>query len=92
MAFFLKPHTGDACDLALDPDREQYIVWGVGGLGETAFKHFIRANGNTGAHTHHYTCGEIVQFGYIGSTRLFWLHACSTKRIHKIYLRQPIFL
>ena len=36
---------GDECDLPLDPDNEdQYIVWGVGGLGETAFQHFIRAN------------------------------------------------
>ena len=58
-----KPYAGDACDLALDPDEDQFIVWGVGGLGETAFKHFIRANGNTCAHTQRYTCGVI--YGYI---------------------------
>jgi hypothetical protein len=35
---------GDACDKAIDPDNEnQYIVWGVGGLGDTAFRHFVRA-------------------------------------------------
>jgi len=34
------------CDITIDPDNtNQYIVWGVGGLGETAFKHFIRAEG-----------------------------------------------
>ena len=33
------------CDITIDPNNtNQYIVWGVGGLGETAFKHFIRAN------------------------------------------------
>ena len=31
------------CDSTMDPSQDQYIVWGVGGLGETAFKHFIRA-------------------------------------------------
>ena len=37
----------DACDRELDPDNEnQYVVWGVGGLGETAFRHFLRAQGN----------------------------------------------
>ena len=34
------------CDRNIDPgNTNQYIVWGVGGLGETAFKHFIRADG-----------------------------------------------
>ncbi len=33
------------CDLPIDPDnQDQYIVWGVGGLGNTAFKHFARAS------------------------------------------------
>ena len=32
------------CDRPLDPDNTQlYIVWGVGGLGSTAFRHFLRA-------------------------------------------------
>ena len=32
------------CDITIDPtNQNQYIVWGVGGLGETAFKHFTRA-------------------------------------------------
>ena len=31
------------CDSTMVPTQDQYIVWGVGGLGETAFKHFIRA-------------------------------------------------
>ena len=34
------------CDITIDPDNtNQYIVWGIGGLGETAFKHFDRADG-----------------------------------------------
>jgi len=33
------------CDITIDPtNRNQYIVWGVGGLGETAFQHFTRAS------------------------------------------------
>ncbi|XP_064398528.1 protein Skeletor, isoforms B/C-like [Halichondria panicea] len=33
------------CDIPIDPlNMEQYIVWGVGGLGETAFQHFKRAS------------------------------------------------
>ena len=45
MALLYPSVTGDdVCDLALDPDNEnQYIVWGIGGLGETAFRHFTRA-------------------------------------------------
>lgn len=40
---------GDStCDIAFDPDNEeQYIVWAVGGVGETAFKHFRRAEGKS---------------------------------------------
>ncbi len=34
------------CDLDIDPDNtQQYIVWAVGGLGETAFRHFSRSAG-----------------------------------------------
>ncbi|XP_064399010.1 mucin-2-like isoform X2 [Halichondria panicea] len=37
--------TNDTCDLPVDPgNQNQYIVWGVGGLGETAFQHFKRAS------------------------------------------------
>ena len=45
MALLYPSVTGDdVCDLALDPDNEnQYIAWGIGGLGETAFRHFTRA-------------------------------------------------
>lgn len=40
------PSPADRCDRAIDPSNQnQYIVWGIGGLGETAFKHFARANG-----------------------------------------------
>lgn len=36
--------SGDMCDIALDPNStNQYIVWAIGGLGETAFVHFSRA-------------------------------------------------
>ncbi len=39
-------YSGDSrCDQAIDPNnKDQYIVWGVGGLGETAFQHFKRAS------------------------------------------------
>ena len=34
------------CDTSIDPtNSNQYIVWAIGGLGETAFKHFLRADG-----------------------------------------------
>ncbi len=35
----------NTCDRVIDPNnRNQYIVWGVGGLGATAFQHFKRAS------------------------------------------------
>ena len=34
------------CDRAIDPtNQNQYIVWGIGALGETAFQHHTRATG-----------------------------------------------
>ena len=33
------------CDLSFDPDSTQYIVWALGGIEETAFKHSKRSNG-----------------------------------------------
>ena len=42
-------YTGDECDRDINPDNEnQYIVWGVGGLGDTAFRHFVRAESEFG--------------------------------------------
>ena len=39
------PLADSACDITIDPNNtDQYIVWAIGGLGETAFKHFNRAN------------------------------------------------
>ena len=36
----------DTCDSDIDPsNQDQYIVWANGGLGETAFIHFNRADG-----------------------------------------------
>ena len=33
------------CDIPIDPDnQETYIVWGVGGMDETALKHFERSD------------------------------------------------
>ena len=47
----------DACDLELDPNNtNQYIVWGVGGLGETAFRHFERAQSNISHHNYNINC------------------------------------
>ena len=46
MHSFLNKNSADVgtCDQSLDPDNEnQYVVWGVGGLGVTAFRHFLRA-------------------------------------------------
>ena len=46
--WFLTHYTADAgtCDRAIDPtNQNQYIVWGVGALGATAFQHHTRASG-----------------------------------------------
>ena len=55
MCFLAWRHTviyhypGDECDRDINPDNEnQYIVWGVGGLGDTAFRHFVRAESEFG--------------------------------------------
>ena len=42
------PAAGDQCDRVIDPENmKQYIAWGVGGLGETAFRHFVNAKSKT---------------------------------------------
>lgn len=44
LTLFSPPADLGTCDRALNPNNtEQYIVWGVGGIGATAFRHFIRA-------------------------------------------------
>lgn len=57
-------HADDStCDLPIDPsNEEQYIVWGVGGVGETAFKHFERANGESGPkhNNYMYVCSLVI--------------------------------
>ena len=41
--FFL---ADDECDIAVNSSNtDQYIVWAIGGVGETAFVHFSRADG-----------------------------------------------
>ena len=30
--------------MPFDPDTEQYIVWAIGGVEETAFRHFTRSD------------------------------------------------
>ena len=40
----LIPLADSTCDISIDPNNtNQYIVWGVGGLGETIMQHTIRA-------------------------------------------------
>ena len=35
---------GDSdCDLTFDPANEQFVVWAIGGIEETAFRHFDRS-------------------------------------------------
>ena len=42
---------GDQCDRTLNTTVEnQYIVWGMGGLEETAFIHFARAQSERDTH------------------------------------------
>ena len=44
----LSMNTADSgtCDRPIDPtNQNQYIVWGIGSLGETAFQHHTRATG-----------------------------------------------
>jgi len=34
------------CDIPIDPTNlNQYVVWAIGAVGDTAFKHFDRASG-----------------------------------------------
>ena len=35
---------GDSCDIDFTVNQNQYIVWAIGGLGETAFIHFQRSD------------------------------------------------
>ena len=47
MTFFCI-HVADSgtCDRPIDPaNQNQYIVWSIGSLGETAFQHHTRAQG-----------------------------------------------
>ena len=46
MYMYVHTCTADSdCDQDFDPDNEeQFIVWAIGGLGETAFIHFERAD------------------------------------------------
>ena len=68
-------YAGDECDKVIDPDNEnQYIVWGVGGLGDTAFRHFVRAESEFGetftnttystslTHTHTHAHTNILEY------------------------------
>ena len=42
--FVSYPADSGTCDRPIDPtNQNQYIVWGIGSLGETAFKHHTRA-------------------------------------------------
>ena len=44
----LSMNTADSgtCDRPIDPtNQNQYIVWGIGSLGATAFQHHTRATG-----------------------------------------------
>ena len=39
-------HVADStCDLTITPDEDQYVLWAIGGIEQTAFKHFIRTEG-----------------------------------------------
>ena len=41
--YFFTADSG-TCDRPIDPaNQNQYIVWGIGSLGETAFQHHTRA-------------------------------------------------
>ena len=43
----------DDCDISFDPDNaNQYIVWGIGGLEETAFRHFVRSGSKSHSPSH----------------------------------------
>ena len=46
----LKADSG-SCDRPIDPtNQNQYIVWGIGSLGETAFQHHTRASSKQTLH------------------------------------------
>ena len=42
--FFALSKGDDSCDTDFTPDMDQYIVWAVGGLDQTAFIHSSRAD------------------------------------------------
>ncbi len=42
--YFLLSKDDSVCDTDFTPNMQQYIVWAIGGLGQTAFIHFSRAN------------------------------------------------
>ena len=46
MCMFMYTADDGTCDRAIDPtNQNQYIVWGIGALGATAFQHHTRATG-----------------------------------------------
>ena len=46
MIFYFFIADSGTCDRPIDPtNQNQYIVWGIGSLGATAFQHHTRAQG-----------------------------------------------
>lgn len=62
------------CDNTLDPDTPQFIVWAVGGVGATAFKHFNRASSKWAIAFYHNHSSSCQHYIFCQALRIHGVH------------------